>query len=80
MRPVCVRCKMEMENEKNGVLVVEPSYNGNIHKIWLADLKRCPKCEHEIITGFGATPLGYGPETLANLKAKYDDEYIFLLE
>ena len=51
-RPVCVKCQVEMRPEKNGVGVLDMADFGS-YKIWDADKWKCPKCNHEIVVGFG---------------------------
>jgi hypothetical protein len=51
-RPICVACSVDMRPYKNDVVAVDVANFGD-YKAWCADLWRCPKCKHEIITGFG---------------------------
>lgn len=55
MKTVCVKCEVEYKPEKNGVRVCEYASFG-AWGIWQADLWKCPKCGHLIITGFGFNP------------------------
>lgn len=54
-KPICVKCETEYEIKKAGVTAEEMASFGG-YKLWQADLLRCPKCRHEIITGFGSIP------------------------
>lgn len=55
MRPVCVSCRTEMKPHKTGITVIEISKDGP-HRLWRADLSRCPGCQFEIITGYATYP------------------------
>ena len=55
---VCISCQVQYKTEKGGVYVVEMASFGP-YKIWLADLKKCPKCGHLIIGGFGNHPVAF---------------------
>jgi hypothetical protein len=62
---VCVPCQRQYRAERNGVHAVEMMDNDTRpYKIWMADLLRCPGCEHQILSGFGANPVSehYMPE------------------
>ena len=52
MKPICANCEIEYRPEKNGIRVCEHASFGP-YKIWQADLWKCPKCEHLLISGFG---------------------------
>ena len=56
MAPVCGKCHVEMNCEKNGVAVVsgEGLYHGDRYK--------CLDCGIEIVTGFGRQPIREGWE------------------
>ena len=57
-RPVCVKCKVELIPDKNGVKVVDMFLkNQSPYQIWDADRWICPECGIQIITGFGKAPL-----------------------
>lgn len=51
-RPVCPECECEMRPEKNGVGVLDMAGFGPC-EIWDADLWKCPKCDKQVIGGFG---------------------------
>lgn len=57
MRPVCVKCGLEMVKEFAGVLVAE-LYLGNtaIYKLWYADYYQCKTCQTIIIHSFAEQP------------------------
>lgn len=55
---ICCKCQVELQIEKNGVNVVEMfSKPPQPYKIWSADLWKCPKCDNEIVAGFGMQPI-----------------------
>lgn len=49
--PVCVTCQKEYRPEKNGITAIEMASFGP-YKIWAADLLKCPKCGHLVISGY----------------------------
>lgn len=51
MTEICVKCNVSYITKKNGVIVEELAQFGS-YKLWEADLKECPKCHHQIISGF----------------------------
>jgi len=51
MTEICVNCNVAYITKKNGVVVEELADFGS-YKLWNADLKKCPKCYHQIISGF----------------------------
>jgi hypothetical protein len=51
LRPICVDCQTEYRVEKNGVLV----HVGDA-LFYNADLFSCPKCNREMVAGFGREP------------------------
>lgn len=51
-RPLCVKCQVEYEPERNDV-VVERVSRGGSHRLWAADLWACPVCGHQIVIGYG---------------------------
>jgi hypothetical protein len=76
-KPVCVPCKRFFRPEKNGYSLVEgmPIVNlappGNAapeqwapYKLWRADKWKCQGCGHEIVVGFGSSPIAehYEPD------------------
>ena len=54
-KPICVNCESEYVSEKNNVIAEELAGFGS-YQLWFADLWKCPKCGHLLITGFGAHP------------------------
>ena len=48
---VCLKCQKQYKVKKAGVWVIEMADFGP-YKIWMADLKECPICHHEVISGF----------------------------
>jgi len=55
-RPVCVKCKVELVPEKNGVGLVDMT-RSDYYQLWRADLWKCPNCGLEIVAGFGQNPI-----------------------
>ena len=53
---VCVNCHVELKPEANGILLIETASFG-VYKVWSADVWKCPKCEIEIVAGFGNQPI-----------------------
>lgn len=54
MNPVCVKCGRIMRVKRNGVCALEKvGPNARPYRIFYADLKQCPECEAEILSGFG---------------------------
>ena len=51
-RPLCVKCQVEYWPAKNDIVVEEMASFGS-YKLWCADLWECPKCHHQIISGYG---------------------------
>ena len=56
MKPVCVRCELDMTKEESGVNLVEMASFGP-YKIWSSDLWRCRECKNEKVSGFGQKPM-----------------------
>ena len=55
-RPVCASCQVEMRPETNGVGVLDMAEFGPV-SLWDADLWKCPSCGHQIVAGFGDSPI-----------------------
>ena len=77
MKPVCVKCEMELSLEKTGVLVRELFQKDTmVYRIWSADLWKCPECGVEIIPGHGFAdkPLAshYEPEKMKKALRQYN--------
>jgi acetone carboxylase gamma subunit len=55
---VCVKCKVELKIERNGVKVVE-LFQDNLspYRVWDTDKWKCPSCRYEIIASFADRPL-----------------------
>lgn len=77
MKPICVKCRKFYRLHKMGVAVEEgmlgvsriPSSDSSgwsPYKLWMANLFKCPKCGHEVIHGFGLSPMSehYQPDYL----------------
>ena len=61
-RPVCVKCKLEMRPETNGVGLLDmfnppDKPEPQPYQVWDADLWKCPECGCEIVVGFGEGPV-----------------------
>ena len=54
MKPVCVKCEIQFQREKNGVEAKEMRNREKTepYRIWSADKWKCPKCGVEILNGF----------------------------
>jgi len=55
-RPVCAACQVDMRPKMNGVGVLDMASFGPCN-LWDADLWECPKCELQIVAGFGSNPV-----------------------
>ena len=54
----CVDCAVAMRPRKNDIRVVETLDDGvTPYRIWCADLWECPRCNHQLIAGFGIKPI-----------------------
>ncbi len=53
MRPVCVPCGREMYPAKNEFLVKDKAVGNFPSTVWQGDLYKCPRCQAQIVTGFG---------------------------
>ena len=51
MTEICIKCNVAYLNFKNGIIVEELS-NLTAYKLWSADIKECPRCHHQIVSGF----------------------------
>ena len=78
-RPVCAPCQVEMHPERNGVGVLDMASFGPCD-LWDADLWECPKCGHQIVSGFGANPVSshYLKEGFPRLIQSYRDNSIVI--
>lgn len=56
--PVCIPCQKEYRRHVNGVYALEQDENGQPYKLWLTDLWKCPGCGHEVLCGYGNSPVG----------------------
>ena len=69
-KPVCVKCQRFYRPHRNGVHILEGKPNGvrvppgtsrpelwEPYKVWMADMWKCQGCGHELINGFGHSPL-----------------------
>ncbi len=55
MRPVCVRCKVELRCDRNQHKV-ETMAGEKGYQLWDGDRYKCPSCFVQIVVGFGAAP------------------------
>ena len=53
---ICVNCEVELKPDVNGALIIEHASFGP-YKLWYADVWKCPKCNHQTVSGFGHNPL-----------------------
>lgn len=53
---VCVPCGVSYRPERNGQDALE-IVAGQPYRLWESDKWKCPSCGHEILTGFGRTPV-----------------------
>ena len=54
MKPVCVKCEVEMQIECGGVIVAEMfSDPPKPYKLWYADAFKCPICGYVITAQYG---------------------------
>jgi len=53
---VCAVCCIPMRPKKNGVDLACHIRDGSYYYTVSADLYVCPKCGHEVVTGFGQQP------------------------
>jgi hypothetical protein len=53
VKPICVKCSIQMRTESNGVNVIEmaESVEGPC-QVWKADLHKCPECGYEVVSGY----------------------------
>lgn len=51
MTEICLKCSVSYITKKQGIVVNELAHFGS-YKLWEADLKECPVCHHQIISGF----------------------------
>lgn len=58
---VCIKDQWIMVAHKNGAIAIEyrDAAFTTPDKIWRVDVKKCPKCDVKIITGFAVAPLKY---------------------
>jgi len=53
LRPICVKCRLEMRCAMNNRPVKDPAVGVFPSTYWLGDEYECPICGTRIITGFG---------------------------
>lgn len=54
---ICVKCEVELQPKKNGVIVRElMDNNTKTYRLWNADLLECPFCDTQIVAGFPRCP------------------------
>ena len=51
MTEICLKCCVAYITKKQGIVVNELAEFGS-YKLWEADLKECPVCHNQIISGF----------------------------
>jgi len=79
IRPICAKCKIEMECARNDVAVWHPIEGKHAHEMMevaiegetidfviLGDRYECPKCGANVVTGFGRMLIG----------TDYDQKYL----
>ena len=78
-RPVCAACQVDMRPEKNGVGVLDMADWGPCN-LWDADLWECPKCGHQIVSGFGDNPISahYMKEEFERLIKGYQEHSLII--
>ena len=54
-----VCCEQIMKRVEIGIIAEQLTEKLEPFKLWSADLFKCTKCGHEIIAGFGTTPIAY---------------------
>ena len=69
-KPVCVKCEVEYRPHKNGVYVKEIRLDGSFYKLWSADIWKCPGCGHELVWGYGHSPLVQDHQLLTSPELK----------
>ncbi|KKM84399.1 hypothetical protein LCGC14_1299600 [marine sediment metagenome] len=52
-RPICVQCGVEMRPTENGVFVCVHDDDGEPYEVWSGDKFGCPRCDGEVVVGFG---------------------------
>jgi len=57
-RAICAKCAVEMEIEKNDFSVKDVAMNTIWRNfpatVWFGDKYKCPKCDWEVVIGFGS--------------------------
>lgn len=57
MRPVCVKCGIEMKRIKSGVVALTQFQNPpQPYQAFMADLFECPDCQNQVLSGYGDKP------------------------
>ena len=82
MRPICAKCKVEMECVRNEVAVWHPYEPINILSeeaidfVVIGDKYECPKCGASIVTGFGKmlTAADHDQEYLRKLRDSMEEQ------
>jgi len=73
-RPVCPKCHVELQPERNGVAVLDLADSGP-HSLWDSDLWKCPECGVEVLGGFGRNPMFvHYEDTFERMVDKYRKE------
>lgn len=77
MRPICVKCEVELKATATGALLVETQrtksgddFENRPYRVWSVDISACPKCEHEVVIGFGRSPVieMFEPQAVSRLE------------
>lgn len=81
-RPICAKCCKEMRPLKNEVIVKYMMSKGTQpYEVFMADLWHCPKCNNQIIRGFGQNPVwehwDKDKRDLDKFLSCYEPKYIF---
>lgn len=72
--PVCLNCNLFYRPKMNGYIFCEmiPVGTGRVtfkpYRIWSGDLWECPRCQSQIIEGFGKDPIS------EHFEPDFDDE------
>lgn len=57
LHPICIKCECEYKPKKSGVYVELMAKWGS-YEVFMADLLECPRCGHQVISGYGDRPAG----------------------
>lgn len=64
MKPVCVKCHLEMKIKKTGARVEQMMNMNAPYRLWSVDTFACPLCENEVAVNFAKEPISehYKPD------------------